>query len=1028
MNGTPIELHGRSKPFSHARETSLDVHITNVELSKYLAYVPADLRFQLHSGSLHAQLALSFTQPKEQRPALLVHGKIGLTQLALTDRDGHPIVALPLVAVPIESLNVFSRKVHLGTILLHNPAVHLQRDKAGVLNVTTLMGALKQAEGEKQRPQSEKNPGDAQTEAAPTVVEIAAIRLTDGTLTFMDETQEKPFQTTLHNLNVVVRHVSTDATKPIALEVSCTSDAGEMVHHTSTIVREPLQAAGTVSLHQMLINRYAPYYAKHLLFNIEDGKLDVSTQFTYTQGPEHNPSTSLSGLAVTLNALRLRKRGEKEDFLKVPTLAVKDTAIDVEKHTITVGALITHKGTVQVRRERDGTLSVATLVPSAPAAPEKKPGPTLRKGKRIAKEQKPPVAHAAAGSAAPPWIVKVKTVQLNQYALRFDDKVPAPPVTVRADPLSVTVENFSTEKNNTTKATVRVTLNKTGTIVLDGPMSLSPFAATFNVNTKNLDMLPFRPYFADKLKIALTSGAASAQGNLVLQPGGVDKVKITYTGQAAVTKVTTVDKTSSEDFLKWKSLSVTGVHASTSPWQVDIKEVTLADFYARLMIHPDTTFNVQGVVAEPPPTHTTTAQQTVSAPAPSPLPSPSVPSAALVTPIKIANVTLQRGTVDFSDHVVTPNYSAKLTQLGGRVSALLSTSDTPAEVDLRANLRGAPLTITGKVNPFSQDLFVDLSVDSKDIDLHPMTPYAGKYAGYTIAKGTLTFNLKYLIANRQLQAENKIFIDQFTFGDAVESPHATKLPVKLAIALLKDRHGAITLDVPLGGSMDDPQFSVWGTLVQVMTNLIAKAATAPFALIGAAFGSGSGEEMNHVEFAYGRVTLDEVSQEKLKKIGEALAERPSLSLEIAGYVDKDKDLDGLKQYRFERQLKAQKLNDAGKKDRDNASLDEVKIDQDEYLTYLTMAYRKADVPKPRHMSGLGQDVSQKEMEALLLTPMAVSDADLRALANQRAEIVREFLLEAGHIESGRIFLVEPKAIFAEHKATVQGSRVELAIK
>jgi hypothetical protein len=110
VNGTPIELHGRSKPFSHARETSLDVHITNVELSKYLAYVPADLRFQLHSGSLHAQLALSFTQPKEQRPALLVHGKIGLTQLALTDRDGHPIVALPLVAVPIESLNVFSRK------------------------------------------------------------------------------------------------------------------------------------------------------------------------------------------------------------------------------------------------------------------------------------------------------------------------------------------------------------------------------------------------------------------------------------------------------------------------------------------------------------------------------------------------------------------------------------------------------------------------------------------------------------------------------------------------------------------------------------------------------------------------------------------------------------------------------------------------------------------------------------------------------------------------------------------------------
>jgi hypothetical protein len=155
-------------------------------------------------------------------------------------------------------------------------------------------------------------------------------------------------------------------------------------------------------------------------------------------------------------------------------------------------------------------------------------------------------------------------------------------------------------------------------------------------------------------------------------------------------------------------------------------------------------------------------------------------------------------------------------------------------------------------------------------------------------------------------------------------------------------------------------------IVQVLTNLIAKAATSPFALIGAALGGG-GEEMNQVEFAYGRVTLDEPSEEKIRKISEALIDRPSLSLDISGYAEKEKDLDSLKLYRFERKLKAQKLNDEGKKDAESASLDEVRIEQDEYLKYLTMAYKKADFPKPRNIIGLVKDLPQEEMETLMFT-------------------------------------------------------------
>ena len=204
-------------------------------------------------------------------------------------------------------------------------------------------------------------------------------------MTFIDETQEKPFQTVLDSLNVIVRQVSTDVTKPIALEVACKSDAGEVIQQTGTVLREPLKAEGTVSVQQLPINRYASYYAKYLLFDIEDGKVDVSTQFSYAKGPETSTSTTLSGLAVTLNTLRLRKRGEKDDFLKVPAFTVKDAAIDVENQNITVSEVTTGKGAIQVRREKDGTLSLANLVPATTAS-EKKPiaTPTPRKGKKAA--------------------------------------------------------------------------------------------------------------------------------------------------------------------------------------------------------------------------------------------------------------------------------------------------------------------------------------------------------------------------------------------------------------------------------------------------------------------------------------------------------------------------------------------------------------------------------------------------------------------------------------------------------------------
>jgi hypothetical protein len=307
-----------------------------------------------------------------------------------------------------------------------------------------------------------------------------------------------------------------------------------------------------------------------------------------------------------------------------------------------------------------------------------------------------------------------------------------------------------------------------------------------------------------------------------------------------------------------------------------------------------------------------------------------------------------------------------------------------------------------------------------------MTPYSGKYVGYTIEKGKLSFDLKYLIVKKKLDSQNSILLNQFTLGDKVESPNATKLPVKLAISLLKDRAGEIKLDIPVTGSLDDPKFSIWGIILKILINLIAKAATSPFSLLGAVFGGG--EELSFVEFDYGITTLTEPNTKKIKTIVKALHERPSLKMDLEGHVDMEKDREGLKQYLFNKKLKAQKLKEMVKKGEPAIPVDDVKIEPAEYGKYLKMAYKEEKFPKPRNFLGIAKDLPDPEMEKLMLTHIEIKEGDLRTLATQRAMKVKDAILKSGQVEPERVFILEPKSLAPEKKEKLKDSRVDFKLK
>ena len=342
-----------------------------------------------------------------------------------------------------------------------------------------------------------------------------------------------------------------------------------------------------------------------------------------------------------------------------------------------------------------------------------------------------------------------------------------------------------------------------------------------------------------------------------------------------------------------------------------------------------------------------------------------------------------------------------LVDIGGRVSGLSSEPGKMADLDLKAKINNfAPAEITGKLNPLAKPIYVDIGMRLDNMDLPPTSPYSTKYIGYSIVSGQLSLNLKYLVANDKLTATNDIKIDQFNLSDQLENPKAkaAKYPVKLAIAIMKDRNGLIDLDIPVSGDLKNPKFALGEVIWTAVKHILDRIVTAPFALIGKLFGGGP--ELGYVEFDYGRADFGANDVKKLSTLSKVLFERPKLKLEMTGRIDPANDPEGLRRVMFLRELKEQKYEDLSKKERP-ADVDDVVIKPEEYNKYLKKAYKAAKFPKPKGFLGIEKSLPPPEMEKLMLTNIVITQADLRQLSIQRADKVRDYLLTNGKVAAGQ---------------------------
>lgn len=965
VDGSPLRIDGQTKPFADSRESVMSFTLDHLDLPRYLGYVPMALPVAIPSGRLSGQLQLHFVQAKAG-PQVRLGGQLELDDFALTNHDGSPILALGHASAVLDDVEPLLSRYRLGAVQLSQWRLHYTRKPGGHSNFDALTGAGRTAA---------KPVASAPTAATATDLRIATLTLQDGRLDYTDATGGKPATLSLQSIDGTLHNLSLQTAPPGAINLAARLNGGS-IGIDGKLDLAASRYIGKLDLKGVTLAPLLPLAPPLLNAELAKGTLDANGQLQADWSKAFN--LVLQPATVAVNNLALSRHGRTPLSWKSLQAGIK--RLDLAGSTAQLDHLTVHGLQVDARRLRNGDIDLTRLGKSTPAHASRQSVPT-------------PAWH---------WSIAHIGVDASTLALT-DPRIPGRRghTLFKLDKLGI--DDVSDNLRKPLKLELAGNIGR-GSIRLDGRVRPRPLKVDLRVRTTRLNVTSLQSLVTVPLNVNLTSALLSANGRLHYRERARG-ARIDWNGHVTLGRVRVQDKLTGDDFLRWNSLDASGlkVRLGESAPRVVVGGLALDDFYARVIVNADGRLNLQDVVANPaaaavsvtqaqsasaPPIPTTTSQAA---------PAPASTSVAPAADIQIGQISLARGHLNYTDNFIKPNYTANITQLAGKIGAFGTTAGAPpADLTLQGQLDdNAPVDITGTINPLAPVAFLDVKGKADGVELTHLSPYSGKYTGYPITKGRLTMDVHYQLDNGKLSADNHLFIDQLTFGDRIKGPGISHLPVKLAVALLKNSQGQIDVHVPVSGSLDDPQFSVGSLVWHAFVNLIGRAVTSPFRLLASAMGGG-GKDLGYVEFAPGSDVLDAAAQSRLTQIVKVLQQKPSLKLDIIGRVDPKFDEHGLRKVMVD-QLVQQKAG---------AGTDLVKLSPGDYDKYLKRAYKHAKFPKPRNLIGLTKSQPPDVMRKLLETNMPVNADALRHLAERRADTVRAWL--HGKIDDSRVFVLAPK--------------------
>lgn len=749
-----------------------------------------------------------------------------------------------------------------------------------------------------------------ETERRAVVIDRLAVR--NSAASFEDASQAEPFATRLGPLTFTLEDFRTMGEAAAPYRFAARTEAGEELTWTGTVSAYPLRSEGEFRLAGIVLEKYAPYYAQWVVPQVRGGQVDVQAGYrlSLTEGEGMEPRTvQVRDGRVQVTGLSLVDPEEPEPRLRVDSFEVTGIEAELLAPSAQVERVAVEGGKIALRRDADG-LDITRWfrwpesAPTDPATGGQEPGP----------------------AAARPD-VRLGELAVRDFAVRWEDTTTPRPVEQEVERVEVTVRDVALrELERPVPVQMQVQLaDAAGAVLIEGTVTAEPLAADLQVEVTNLALAPTSAYAQTFAAIEVEEGRMGLQGRV---QGTVPALQ--FAGQSSVENLRVVRAGEGEregrELVSWQLFGVEGVELDLDARRVQVERVRLVESDARVAVEEDGTLSVlailpsqggDGAAAEDPPADDGEAAEGFA--------------------VTIGRVELENARVAFQDRSVDPPVRLSVTETTGSLNRLSTEEVHRGDIELRARINGsAPLAITGQLSPLGPAIFADFSLNTEPVDLAPVEPYLRKYAGYRLQEGSLAVEARVDVEQGQLDSNLVATLHQFNLGEQVGGEQATSLPVGLAVALLKDSSGRIVLDIPIQGSLQDPQFDIGNVIQRAIGGVLRRAATAPFSLLGAVFGGGGGsggegggaavdpEELAVQRFEAGRGEVTEPGRQKLTQVARALRERPALRLALVGGFDPGADVEALRAARLEEQVVALVRGDAGNGETEAGVTDEAR--------------------------------------------------------------------------------------------------------
>lgn len=888
----------------------------------------------------------------------------------LKDRDASPLAAFDELVVDFQLSSAYRRAWTFRQIRLVRPKVVARIGSDGRPTAADLF-------------ESKPEPDKPKKEFKLPRVLIRDLTIDSGTFELRDQTTAPPFDSTWEPLSLRIGDFTTIPAKSGDGVLTVGIEGRGEARWSGHMSIEPLRFEGKLDLAFRTLDRVWQYAGRAYPILVTTGETHVSVPYLFEKRPDGVMRLDVHDVAFDTSGVGVRPRDAKEDWARFGRIELSGGRVLWPERTAEVAQVRIVEPSAHVWRSEDGHVNWLDLFD------------------RI----KETLASSSAKSAgdAPPWKATCHVVDVVKGAVDVEDRAVTPSAKLVVSELESHVENVTSEPSSALTTKLSAKVNGSATTTTTGTVVIRPPAVDVDVEFAGFDIKALQPYLAQYVNAQLQSGAASLRGKLSYRDGG--KPIMTFDGRTALDGFSLAEP-GGHPVLSWDGVAVESIHLTLAPNQFKAKSIEIKKPFAQLLIDRERKLEAMKLVKSRPP----------DADSP-PKAEGASKSAVDAFPFEIASIRIHDAGVEYGDESLLLPFHTHVHDGEGSLTDLSSKSAAGSKLLFEGKVDEHGYAKTeGTLRVFDPFAASDLHVLFRNLEMTSLTPYTAEFAGYSIKEGRLDLAVDYQIHNRSLVGNHKVTATQLTLGDKV-SGAKTSLPLRLAVALLKDKDGKIDLDVPIEGSVDDPEFGYRKVIWSAFKTMVVNVTTAPFHFLGRLFGV-KGEDLEIVSFEAGRSVLLPPEQEKLGKLVQAMTSRPGLVLEVGGRFDTDADGRALRQAKLD-ELIASRREAMGGADIDAVlealyteafSAEALQALRGKHVSpdpapppeTATKKSKKPGTAPPGPPPGFDPAGYFDEIRAELLKRQSVGVDELKALAKARSDAIVAALTGPGGIEASRV--------------------------